>query len=124
MSHPCACERRRKATASKDQQIEYSLHQGMTTPVVDPRIDPYETANAHSNVVLLQLLNEILHYHYPERLAKALIVGEGWAKTEASHHATVLNSMDELSQYVDKDELGKLTGGLAEETLDNTTAVC
>lgn len=94
----------------------------------DPRIDPYEKYHSHSNILLMQLLNEVIPRHYPERLAKALVVLEkgGTKEHSRSHYhsqyaaplVTVLSSESDLKKYVDEDELVKFAGGNAQVTSD------
>ena len=81
----------------------------------DTRIDPLECHQLHSNQVIIQLLNELIAYHYPERIAKVLLVpSKDWTKAcelprVHSHPLlTVLKSVDDLKKYVDKEELANI----------------
>ena len=92
--------------------------------------------HVHTNFSLVIRLSEILSRHYPERLAKALIVPSGgWAKTLGSRgirsyvlspitraRIHVLNSWDDLKKYVDEAELVSFVGGKAE--INSETLKC
>lgn len=84
----------------------YSPHDGC-----DKRIDPWENFHFHSNSILMKILNELIPYHYPERLAKVLVVHENGKCLRHLSHLIVLESVDDLKNYVDKKELVRFAGG-------------
>lgn len=94
----------------------------------DPRIDMYEQYHPHSNVLFMGVLNEVIQHHFPERVAKILVVAsKDWAKARrrppihsplVQYNVNVLSSVDGLKKYVDKDELVTFAGGNAKVTPD------
>lgn len=84
-----------------------------------PEIDPVTAEyHIHSNFQLVKQLYELLSFHYPERLNKALIVpSKAFSKRRISSfilspitqtRVVVLNTQAELKKYVAESELKKL----------------
>lgn len=116
-------------TEDEDEQSESHCEDHTAATICsDPRVDPYERYQPHANLALLSLLSEILPRHYPERLAKALLVtGKGWKKKLlwsylpaqiARSKVHVLSSLDSLKRFVSEDELVLFAGGKASITPD------
>ena len=93
----------------------------------DPRIDPSEEYFVHTNSALIHRLVRLLLSHYPERLAKALIVPSGgWEKTmgglsirgyvsspRTRSRIIVLNSANDLKEHISENSLLSFAGGKA-----------
>jgi hypothetical protein len=90
----------------------------------DKNNDPINSYHVHTNFTLVLQLIEILRKNYPERLSKVLIVPHGWEKILGTHGLRsfvpqnrtrqkiyMLECMDDLTQFVAKDELSVLAGG-------------
>lgn len=138
MGHPIVSDRSqgKAKKKGKDQAVGEDEQPTDTPPTQltpstfgsDPRIDPYEEFRPHSNYVLLQLLNDLIKQHYPERFAKVLIEpSKGQKKAHllatfslrsSKSSVTVLNPGDDLMQYVDEEELVTFAGGKAGITSD------
>lgn len=90
----------------------------------DKNNDPINSYHVHTNFTLVLQLIELLRKNYPERLSKVLIVPHGWEKILGTHGLRsfvpqnrtrqkiyMLECMDDLAQFVAKDELSVLAGG-------------
>jgi hypothetical protein len=115
---------KKKATAPSQSDDVTSADDGSEidndaqTPEIDPTTTKY---HIHSNFQLVQQLYELLSYHYPERLNKALVVpSKAFSKRRISSFAlspitrtrvVVLNAQADLKKYVPESELKTL--GLA-----------
>jgi hypothetical protein len=91
----------------------------------DPRIDLNEKYFVHTNPALIQRIVCTLSAHYPERLAKCLIVpGSGLEKTigglslrtyvtslRTRTRITILDSQRELKDYISEENLLAFAGG-------------
>ncbi|KAL9180515.1 hypothetical protein ACHAXT_010968 [Thalassiosira profunda] len=76
----------------------------------DPRIDRFEEYYPHSNLLQMQLLNDLIARHYPGRIAKTLVVSsKGWKNARflrsLFQKAIVLSSVDQVRKYVAKDSV-------------------
>ena len=101
--------------SSKDDGVENDCG---ATPEINPTAAEY---HIHSNFQLVRQMYELLSFHYPERLNKALIVqSKAFSKRRISSfvlspitqtRVVVLNTQAELRKYVAVSELQKL--GLA-----------
>ena len=126
----CASEtsnKKRRVPASteddREQEDICSVDNGVENDFdAAPEIDPTNAEyHIHSNFQLVQQMYELLSFHYPERLNKALIVqSKSFSKRRISSFAlspitqtrvVVLNTQAELKKYVAGSELKKL--GLA-----------
>lgn len=100
----------------------------------DPMIDPNQDYTAHGSMESFIRLISILRQHYPERLAKALIVpgpSGKWSKSRVREYITthqlftprvkLLNNLFELRKYVNTDQLVTFAGGTASVTPDAFT---
>jgi hypothetical protein len=125
-------QRSRKSAKMKKKQVNaLGSDQSSLNPFsigANPRIDySGEDYQVHTNFALVQRLNEVLSRHYPERLAKALIVpSSGWIKTlgtfglrayvsapKTRSRVFMLGSSHDLRKYVEEDELVTFVGGRA-----------
>eukprot|EP00978_Attheya_sp_CCMP212_P005119 scaffold11316_cov60-Attheya_sp.AAC.2 len=125
-------QRSRKSAKMKKKQVNaLGSDQSLLNPFsigANPRIDySGEDYQVHTNFALVQRLNEVLSRHYPERLAKALIVpSSGWIKTlgtfglrayvsapKTRSRVFMLGSSHDLKKYVEEDELVTIVGGRA-----------
>ena len=93
----------------------------------DPRIDPSEKYTVHTNATLIQRIVHTLSTHYPERLAKCLIVpSNGFEKTiggltirtyvpslRTRSRITILESASDLRDYISDENLLSFVGGKA-----------
>lgn len=93
----------------------------------DPRIDASEKYTVHTNATLIQRIVHTLSTHYPERLAKCLIVpSNGFEKTIGSltirtyvpslrtrSRITILESASDLRDYISDENLLSFVGGKA-----------
>jgi len=93
----------------------------------DPRIDPSEEYFVHTNSALIHRLVRLLSSHYPERLAKALIVPSGgWEKTmgglsirgyvsspRTRSRIVMLKSANDLKEHINENSLLSFAGGKA-----------
>ena len=91
----------------------------------ESKIDPTSSFHPHGNFKLAQQLIGIVRKNYPERLAKSLIIpNSGWQKLLGTHGLEryvsslrtakkifILNKMEDLLGYVDREELSILVGG-------------
>ena len=70
----------------------------------------------------MHLLNDLIPRHYPERVAKTLVVSsKGWKKSRLRSYfpqATVLSSLDDLKKHVSAEELVTFAGGNAKVSSD------
>lgn len=81
--------------------------------------DPMTSFHIHTNLKLIHQLMEVVRKNYPERLAKVLIAGAGWEKlllnlvpeSRTRHKIHLLQGVEDLLQFVAKDELSDLAGG-------------
>lgn len=93
----------------------------------DPRIDASEKYTVHTNATLIQRIVHALSTHYPERLAKCLIVpSNGFEKTvggltirtyvpslRTRSRITILESASDLRDYISDENLLTFVGGKA-----------
>ena len=93
----------------------------------DPRIDESEKYAIHTNTTLIQRIVQTLSTHYPERLAKCLIVpSNGFEKTiggltirtyvpslRTRSRITILESASDLKDYISDENLLSFVGGKA-----------
>ena len=88
--------------------------------------------SVHTNYKLVTELTQVMSMHYPERLAQCLVVPDGWWDTvlgtsglfayvpnEATRNKVVMiNSLEDLKEYVDVKELSDIVGGAQSYLLD------
>ncbi|CAB9514737.1 expressed unknown protein [Seminavis robusta] len=97
--------------------------------VANPRVNPEETWQVHTNNRLIKQLIELVSAHYPERLQRALVVVKptqvvslrkivgsytlnGFVSSaETRSKVTFLSTFAELNKYVSQEELVTIAGG-------------
>lgn len=98
----------------------------------DPMIDPNQEYTSHGSIEMFSRLVGVLTRHYPERLQRALVIpGGSWSKAKirecilAQHILTprviILNSLQEVKNFVHDDELVTFAGGKAAVSCDAFT---
>ena len=98
----------------------------------DPMIDPNQEYTSHGSIEMFSRLVGVLTRHYPERLQRALVIpGGSWSKAKirecilAQHILTprviILNSLQEVKNFVHDDELVTFAGGNAAVSCDAFT---